>query len=221
MHLVGMVDEDVVFDVPLVHGAYPEQVVHDHGFRLVRPIRAVREDGDLVLRLTVQPLAGEKRPQLSVRGLDRDLDPTRVEPVQRQRIAAYAVVTSDRGLLATEYSHKTAVPGRWGMPGGGLDEGEEPAIAVLREVVEETSQQIELADLAAVQASHWIGRNPGGRVEDFHAVRLVYRGRCDSPTDPVVIDRGGTTRSARWVPLGSWTSLNWTTGWTSLLRDLL
>ena len=56
------------------------------------------------------------------------------EPIVRQRVAAYAVVLSDLGLLATQYSGRTAVAGRWGMPGGGLDDAEEPTDGVLREV---------------------------------------------------------------------------------------
>ena len=40
-----------------------------------------------------------------------------------QRTAAYAVVTSDRGVLLTELSALTSAPGRWTLPGGGLDPG--------------------------------------------------------------------------------------------------
>jgi len=141
--------------------------------------------------------------------------------VIRQRVAAYAVVQSDRGLLATEYSNRTAVAERWGMPGGGVDDNEEPAAAVLREVAEETSQLIVLGELITVQTSHWVGRSPRGVVEDFHAVRLIYRGLCPRPTDPVVIDQGGTTESARWVPLEEWSQLPWTRNWQVILASLL
>ena len=129
-------------------------------------------------------------------------------PVPRQRLAAYAVVLSDQGLLATEYSDSTAVSGRWGMPGGGIDDGEEPAAAVVREVTEETSQVITLGALTRVRTSHWVGRSPRGTVEDFHAVRLIYPGECTQPTQPVVLDSDGTTASARWVPLAEWPDLD-------------
>ena len=45
-------------------------------------------------------------------------DEAACEPVVRQRLAAYSIVLSDRGLLATEFSERTAVPGSWGLPGG-------------------------------------------------------------------------------------------------------
>jgi hypothetical protein len=44
-----------------------------------------------------------------------------------------------------------------------------------------------------------VGRAPSGRVEDFHAVRLFHTASCTEPTDPVVLDVGGSTSAARWV----------------------
>ena len=96
-----------------------------------------------------------------------------------------------------------------------------PTSAVLREVAEETSQQIVLGELIKVQTSHWVGRSPYGTIEDFHAVRLIYRATCPHPTDPVVLDQGGTTESAQWVPLDSWRSVSWTKNWQLLLSELL
>jgi 8-oxo-dGTP pyrophosphatase MutT (NUDIX family) len=211
------------FRVPLTHGADPAVVAYDQGYTVVRPLSAERgPGGELVLALVVRPRRDDPRPHVPPRGQDRGLRlPEGVEPEVRQRVAAYAVVTSDRGLLATEYSARTAVAGRWGMPGGGIDEGEEPAAAVLREVREETDQQVELGELVTVQTSHWVGRSPRGTIEDFQAVRLVYRASCPAPTDPRVLDVGGTTASCRWVPLASWTSLPWTHNWDQLLRTLL
>ncbi|WP_270886274.1 NUDIX hydrolase [Pedococcus sp. 5OH_020] len=120
-----------------------------------------------------------------------------------QRTAAYAVVRSDRGVLLTELSDRTSAPGRWTLPGGGLDPGEEPVAALHREVWEESGQRVDRVQLLEVQTSHWVGRAPSGRLEDFHAVRIVYAARCPSPTDPVVHDVGGSTASVAWVPLAS------------------
>ena len=124
----------------------------------------------------------ESRPSQRPTGRDVGLQLAPGEdPVVRQRVAAYGVVVSDRGLLATQYSDRTAVDGRWGMPGGGIDVGEEPTAAVAREVHEETAQIVELGALVAVQTSHWVGRSPAGHVEDFHAVRLIYRADLPGP----------------------------------------
>ena len=225
MRVVG-VDEQggPAFQAVLDHGADPERIAYEAGYRVTAPIDAHRDpdDAGLVLRLAVVPAGNSPAPEVRSRGQDRQLalEPGEV-PVPRQRLAAYAVVVSDRGLLATEYSDRTAVSGRWGMPGGGIDDGEEPAAAVVREVTEETSQVITLGALIRVQTSHWVGRSPHGTVEDFHAVRLIYRGACARPRRPVVLDTGGTTASARWVPLPRWPNLAWTHNWRAVLTDLL
>jgi 8-oxo-dGTP diphosphatase len=212
-----------VFNAPLVHGADLDILAWDNGYVAERPLAATRDaNGELIITVLARPLAGEPRPVSAGRGQDAGLSiPRALRPIVRQRAAGYAVVLSSRGLLATQYSDRTAVAGRWGMPGGGIDDHEEPAAAVLREVSEETSQLITLGELIKVQTSHWIGRSPHGPIEDFHAVRLIYRGSCPEPTDPVVVDRGGTTESARWVPLQSWRSLAWTQNWHQVLGELL
>jgi 8-oxo-dGTP diphosphatase len=211
------------FEAVLDHGADPAVLAFDRGYVVVRPVDATRaSSGELILRLLVRPVVDERRPAVRRQGRDTGLVlGDHVRPFVRQRFAAYAVVTSSRGLLATEYSSRTAVTGRWGMPGGGLDDHEPPTSAVLREVAEETSQQIVLGELIKVQTSHWVGRSPRGTIEDFHAVRLIYRATSPHPTEPVVLDKGGTTESAQWVPLASWRSVSWTQNWRLLLSELL
>lgn len=223
MIVIGVAaDGSVVFETPLPHGADPVVVAWDTGWEIDQPIDAVRsDDGEIVLQVRVSPLGSRLRPKPRLRGIDDGLVLGEVEPVVRQRVAAYAIVLSDRGLLATEYSAQTAVVHRWGMPGGGVDDDEQPASAVLREVAEETSQLITLGELITVQTSHWIGRSPRAEVEDFHAVRLIYRGFCADPSDPVVVDLGGTTESAAWVPLDQWRRVPWTVNWQTILGELL
>ena len=228
MQVVGLTEQDgsstaTAFRAVLAHGADPAVVAHDAGWAVVRPLAATRDaDGEIVLSLLVRARDGDVRPHDPGRGQDAGLQlPPDAELEVRQRVAAYAVVLSPRGLLATEYSDRTAVPGRWGMPGGGIDDGEEPADAVLREVAEETDQQVVLEELIWVQTSHWVGRSPRGTLEDFQAVRLVYRARCPEPREPRVLDIGGTTASARWVPLAEWQRLPWTHNWKQLLAELL
>jgi 8-oxo-dGTP pyrophosphatase MutT (NUDIX family) len=222
--VVGVTEQgEQAFEVFLRHGADPDVLAFDCGYIVVTPLDANRtSSGELILRLQVRPVIDELRPQVRRQGRDAGLVlGDGVSPAVRQRFAAYAVVTSSEGLLATEYSGRTAVIGRWGMPGGGLDDHEPPMSAVLREVHEETSQQIILGNLIKVQTSHWVGRSPYGSIEDFHAVRLIYRASCPHPTDPVVLDQGGTTESAKWVPLESWRSVPWTHNWQLVLSTLL
>ncbi len=211
------------FAVLLPHGADPTVLAHDLGYVVERPLDARRDaDSELVLSFVVRPVTDEARPGQRPAGRDAGLTlGATEEPVVRQRVAAYAVVVSDLGLLATQYSSRTAVDGRWGMPGGGIDPDEEPGAAVVREVHEETAQHVELGPLVAVQTSHWVGRSPTGRAEDFHAVRLVYRATCAEPNEPRVLDVGGTTADARWVEVTRWRSVTWTVNWREALEQLL
>ena len=142
-------------------------------------------------------------------------------PELHQRVAAYALVTSSRGVLMTQFSDRTNAEDWWGLPGGGIEDGEAPELAVVREAWEESGQVIEVRDLALIQTSHWIGRAPNGRLEDFHAVRVVYRAVCPEPTEPVVHDVGGTTASAAWVPPTDLDRLDITSSWRSLLSDVV
>ncbi len=222
MQIVGVVvaGGSSVFVRPLEHGADPHRLAWELGYRIVRPLSANGHGDDLTF--TVQVSAHGRK--VSERGTQRRraLDPGLSDadlgaPLVRQRLAAYAMVLSERGVLATEFSARTAVPGSWGLPGGGIDPGENPSQAVLREAVEETGQHIEIAHLLDIQTDHWIGRSPSGVIEDFHAVRIIYAASCPHATDPVVNDVGGTTASSRWVPLHQWQRMHWAAGTRALL----
>jgi 8-oxo-dGTP pyrophosphatase MutT (NUDIX family) len=140
--------------------------------------------------------------------------------LRHQRVAAYAVVTSSRGFLMTQFSDRTGAKGQWGLPGGGLEDDEAPDRAAVREVWEESGQVITLGELALIATSRWVGLAPGGQLEDYHAVRVIYRAHCPEPTEPVVHDVGGTTASAAWVPHDQVDLLALTSGWRSILREV-
>lgn len=163
--------------------------------------------GDLTLRYAVDPVppdtahGGPGGPEGP--GLSR-AERLRIEP--HQRVAAYGVVVAQGRLLLTQLAPRTGAAGRWNLPGGGIDPGESPVDAVVREVAEETGQVVDDVRLVDVMTQHWVGRSARG-LEDYHAVRLLHTARCAEPTRPVVIDVGGSTSDARWVPLDDLTSV--------------
>jgi 8-oxo-dGTP pyrophosphatase MutT (NUDIX family) len=189
-----------VADFVLAHGADPVRELARLGWSRPRLRGAERSpDGALVLTYAVAPASaveGAANPVPTDPGLV--LEPGE-EARPYQRAAAYGVVTSERGVLLTELSALTSAPGRWTLPGGGLDAGEAPVAALHREVWEESGQVVEGVRLLEAHTSHWIGRAPSGRLEDFHAVRIVYAAWCPEPSDPVVHDVGGSTEAVRWV----------------------
>ncbi len=136
-------------------------------------------------------------------GLPRGLpvDPAGRSADRRQRFAAYGLVTdpADRVLL-TMIADGYPGAGRWHLPGGGTDHGEQPAAGLLRELVEEAGQLGRVVDLIAVDNLHNpAALGPEGRPLDWHGVRVIYRVRVDAPTDAVVTElAGGSTARAAW-----------------------
>lgn len=118
-----------------------------------------------------------------------------------QRFAAYAIATDpgDR-LLLTRIAAGYPGAGRWHLPGGGTDYGEQPGAALIRELLEETGQRGRLLELLGV-ASHRDAASlgPEGYPIDWHGVRAFYRVAVESPTPVIVGDVGGSTSEARWV----------------------
>jgi 8-oxo-dGTP diphosphatase len=197
-------DQGIVADFVLAHGADPLRELARQGWGLADLVDATRSaSGELVLAFSVRAASAARVEAAAPVPVDAGLVVAAGEVAEPyQRTAAYGVVTSERGILLTELSALTSAPGRWTLPGGGLDPGEQPLAALHREVWEESGQSIVDVRLLEVHTSHWIGRAPGGRLEDFHAVRIVYAAWCTQPTDPVVHDVGGSTESVQWVPPG-------------------
>ncbi|MEV8511198.1 NUDIX domain-containing protein [Dactylosporangium sp. NPDC051484] len=122
-----------------------------------------------------------------------------------QRFAAYGVVTDPAGrVLLTEIARGFPGAGRWHLPGGGTDVGEQPADALLRELYEETGQRGEIVELLGVTHRRSLGVvGPEGYPMNWHAVRALYRVLVPEPSIPSVTEAaGGSTATAAWFAPG-------------------
>ena len=121
-----------------------------------------------------------------------------MEAVRRQRIAAYGVVSDGRRILLTRLTALTNRPGWWTLPGGGIDHGEHPHDALVRELHEESGLPATVRDILDIDSHHFVGTSPGGVLEDYHVIRLLYRVDVPHDVEPGVTEVDGTTDLAAW-----------------------
>jgi putative (di)nucleoside polyphosphate hydrolase len=124
-------------------------------------------------------------------------------PEEYFRAGAGAVVINEKGLvLALE---RADIPGAWQLPQGGLDAGEEPLAAALRETEEETGiprGEMELLDAYPQPLAYELppaarsSRNGRGQVQYWFLFRFSG---ADETIDAI---SGGEFRAWQWLPFG-------------------
>jgi 8-oxo-dGTP diphosphatase len=130
-------------------------------------------------------------------------------PFPHQRLGAYALAVRDDTVLLVRISARGFHTGSWTLPGGGVDHGEAPRAAVVREVREECGVECTVGELVAVHDDHFSGTAPSGRYEDFHSVALVFAVTLPDDAEPRLAEAGGTTDAVAWVPVAEVGSTEW------------
>ncbi|HEV7761401.1 MAG TPA: NUDIX hydrolase [Acidimicrobiales bacterium] len=119
-------------------------------------------------------------------------------PVTRLRLAAYGVCRLDGRLLLAHYVSPMGDVQHWTLPGGGVEPGEDPYDAVVREVDEETGYRVEVERLLGVVSRVFgIGGEGDGDDAEMHAVAIYYRVRVTGGA--LRHEVGGSTDRAAWM----------------------
>lgn len=93
----------------------------------------------------------------------------------QNKLIAHVLLLTEKGYLVirrTEIKRgeENVYPGYWDIPGGTVEDGEMPQSAAIREVFEETGQQVEITKIIH-EDSHYDKR------KDIIFTRLVYLGK--------------------------------------------
>lgn len=116
---------------------------------------------------------------------------------RRTRVAAYAVcLRADAVLLARLAGGLDDL--HWTMPGGGLDHGEDPAAAVLRELTEETGYTGEVVRLIGINSK--VLQFPRGPdlIDEMHTLRIIYEVTITGGN--LRNEQNESTDLAAWIP---------------------
>jgi len=133
--------------------------------------------------------------------------PTEPASPPRPEVAVGAIVVEEGRLLLVRRGRGPAV-GQWSVPGGRVEPGETLALAVEREVAEETGLEVTCGAFVG-----WVERIGTGHhflIMDFHAVP-------DPPDQPVVA--GDDADEVAWVPLDRLTEVELVAGLLIFLQD--
>lgn len=114
------------------------------------------------------------------------------------RLAAYGVIVSEGRILLSHVAPGNVGAGLWTLPGGGLEFGESPEAAAIREVEEETGLLAQVTGHPVIHSDTGEWPFSAGPVR-YHTVRFVYPMEIVGGTERSEID--GSTDEFGWFLL--------------------
>lgn len=119
--------------------------------------------------------------------------------INRQRIAAYGLCLRDDQILLAHFVSPRGERRHWTMPGGGVEQGEDPYDAVVREVEEETGYAVAVDRLLGVDSRRLRVAGGGPDGTDLHHVAVYYEVHIIG--GELRHEVGGSTDFVAWHPL--------------------
>jgi len=117
---------------------------------------------------------------------------------RRVYVGAYALCVRDGRILLTRMGSGGLDAGRWTLPGGGLDWGEEPAAGVLRELEEETGLEGTVLGVTGVYSATYL-RSVDRPLDPVHHLGIIFT--VEAHEGALRHEADGSTDQCAWVPL--------------------
>ena len=114
----------------------------------------------------------------------------------RTRISAHGLCVVDDRVLLVRVAPPLAEAGAWTLPGGGLDWGERPEDALVREVREETGLVAVPSGVAGVFSYNFL-RTEARPFPSVHYLSVVY---WITVNGTLAHEQEGTSDFAAWIP---------------------
>ncbi|MFT7090608.1 MAG: ADP-ribose pyrophosphatase YjhB (NUDIX family) [Candidatus Azotimanducaceae bacterium] len=108
---------------------------------------------------------------------------------QTTRIACYGILREKDQILLCHLTNSE----RWTLPGGGIEFGESPEQAMVREVREETGLDVVCSDFLGINSFVREGSD-----DQFHSIQIVYL--ADVVGGELTYEIGGSTDYCAWQP---------------------
>ncbi|RJN33217.1 NUDIX domain-containing protein [Nesterenkonia natronophila] len=125
-------------------------------------------------------------------------------------MSAYAVIIDAENRMLLPHWMEYGFGSGWTVPGGGIDPGEDPADAVVREVFEESGYRVDVAELLGIDNLVIPGdrRTPssGRRGVALQNLRIVYRAHITG--GELTVETEGSTDDVAWFTPAQINTLN-------------
>lgn len=126
---------------------------------------------------------------------------------QKTRVGAYGLLREGNELLLVQQALGPHA-GKWGLPGGGIDFGEPPVEALVRELFEECALRIQGSDLSlhTVLDGKSVWSDPGEEPWDLHWVGVIFnlKQRTRLKSKVKLTGDGESAAGARWFAADSY-----------------
>lgn len=115
------------------------------------------------------------------------------------RIRCTALIIENNSILLVEYDHNGI---HYNLPGGGLEPGETIMEGVAREVLEETTAQVEVGPLALIYEFSPHKQSGDYEVNGNHALHLIFECKLKNNSIPQLPPNPDAYQTGvKWIPL--------------------